>query len=286
MPKLQTVVATCGNGAQGRLGHGAKCLSSQFMRIVGSLVGHEIKEVAAGGAHTAVVTGAPQRPLFTIDSAVHHGSRRSVSRIQLSVVLTSYVGARRSWPRRRATRPALRSRGAEDGSLFTFGMNDKGQLGHSDKDKFVPVSHWQGMHVCGLAAAHAAQPSPPAKSQAHDFTTLRRPTQVPLEVGLPDPVELVAVGDHHTVCLTRERAGTPWNALPCAATHSPHRLALGLRVAHTRAAGAGAGEVWAWGSHEAGQLGIGPTPEYTHRTPRLVKALTGAAGSLLCCRGR
>ena len=29
--------------------------------------------------------------------------------------------------------------GAEDGTLLTFGGNEKGQLGHSSEDKFVPV---------------------------------------------------------------------------------------------------------------------------------------------------
>jgi len=89
----------------------------------------------------------------------------------------------------------------DDGTLFTFGLNDKGQLGHSTDDKFVPL---------------------------------------PLEVGLPDPVKHVAVGEHHTMCITS------------------------------------GGDVWAWGSNEAGQLGIGPTHQSRVVEPRLVQGLAGS----------
>jgi len=57
MVALQRVLATCGNGHLGRLGHGISQESSKFLRIVGSLVGYEIDQVSCGGAHTAVVTG-------------------------------------------------------------------------------------------------------------------------------------------------------------------------------------------------------------------------------------
>lgn len=58
MVTMKRILATCGNGAFGRLGHGIECRSQTFLRIVGSLVGYNIKSVACGGAHTAVLTGA------------------------------------------------------------------------------------------------------------------------------------------------------------------------------------------------------------------------------------
>jgi hypothetical protein len=60
MVALQRLLATCGNGHLGRLGHGLGQESSKHLRIVGSLVGYEVDQVACGGAHTAVVTGTVQ----------------------------------------------------------------------------------------------------------------------------------------------------------------------------------------------------------------------------------
>lgn len=57
MVNWTSVVAVAGNGAYGRLGLGVECASQAFFRIVGSLVGYNVKQVACGGAHTAVLTG-------------------------------------------------------------------------------------------------------------------------------------------------------------------------------------------------------------------------------------
>eukprot|EP00798_Chlamydomonas_sp_ICE-L_P013341 gene13341-19182_t len=142
---FKRVLATFGSGYDGRLGLGIECASQAYPHIVGSLVGYDIKHVACGGAHTAVVT--------------------------------------------------------DDGSLITFGLNDKGQLGHSKDNKFIPV---------------------------------------PIEVGLPDAVKQVAAGEHHTLCLTTS------------------------------------GDVWAFGSNECGQLGVGQDADIRQVEPRLVKSLKGA----------
>lgn len=58
MVAVQKLLATFGNGYLGRLGHGFPTSSELFPRIVASLAGYSIKQVACGGAHTAVVTGA------------------------------------------------------------------------------------------------------------------------------------------------------------------------------------------------------------------------------------
>lgn len=89
----------------------------------------------------------------------------------------------------------------DEGNLFTFGLNDEGQLGHSGGFDKVPV---------------------------------------PVEVKLQDPIVAVAAGDYHTLALT----------------HS--------------------GEVWAWGSNDKGQLGIGDSIHELPATPRRLKTLTGA----------
>lgn len=49
----------------------------------------------------------------------------------------------------------------------------------------------------------------------------------------------------------------------------PWRTALPLPAAES-------GEVWAFGSHQSGQLGVGSTGQAKHATPRLLRALQGA----------
>ncbi|EFJ43556.1 hypothetical protein VOLCADRAFT_119094 [Volvox carteri f. nagariensis] len=53
---LHRVLATFGTAADGRLGLGFPLKSQFYPRIVASLAGYSIKQVACGGAHTAVVT--------------------------------------------------------------------------------------------------------------------------------------------------------------------------------------------------------------------------------------
>ncbi|KAF5840100.1 regulator of chromosome condensation 1/beta-lactamase-inhibitor protein II [Dunaliella salina] len=180
MVQVQRILATCGNGHLGRLGHGIGQESSKFLRIVGSLVGYEIEQVACGGAHTAVVT--------------------------------------------------------DDGSLFTFGQNDFGQLGHSAGDKYVAV---------------------------------------PIEVTLPDPVVSVAAGEHHTLCLTKADEVWAWGrhesgqcglgdgAKP---KYPEPRLVKELNRAGIKELAAGAehsmaltsaGDVLSWGAGAFGALGLG-----------------------------
>lgn len=78
MGGLKRIVATTGNGVYGRLGHGLDCVSSKFFRIVGSLIGYDVKDVACGGAHTCVVTGA--------SSGFVHGQPLSCPHVAVCVV--------------------------------------------------------------------------------------------------------------------------------------------------------------------------------------------------------
>lgn len=57
-PAAQRFLACFGNGFAGRLGLGPACRSEAFPRLVGSLVGYSLQQVACGGAHTAVASGA------------------------------------------------------------------------------------------------------------------------------------------------------------------------------------------------------------------------------------
>ena len=79
----------------------------------------------------------------------------------------------------------------EDGTLLTFGQNDKGQLGHSSNDDMVPVSSRSG-------ACSVTWPM---------LSSFLCPRQFPLEVGLPDPIKAVSAGERHTLCVSSEHLG-------------------------------------------------------------------------------
>ena len=56
-PKWHRFLACFGNGSLGRLGTGPRLLSETFPRVLGTLVGYDMKHVSAGGSHTAALTG-------------------------------------------------------------------------------------------------------------------------------------------------------------------------------------------------------------------------------------
>ena len=47
--------------------------------------------------------------------------------------------------------PLIWPHSPEDGTLLTFGQNDKGQLGHSSNDDMVPVSQFGACFVTAMA---------------------------------------------------------------------------------------------------------------------------------------
>jgi alpha-tubulin suppressor-like RCC1 family protein len=85
-PMLRRVLATWGNGDCGRLGFARLGHGELLPRVVGALLDVEIKQVACGGAHTAVV--------------------------------------------------------AADGTVFTMGLNDRGQLGLDTQEPKIAVCAW------------------------------------------------------------------------------------------------------------------------------------------------
>ncbi|GBF93212.1 hypothetical protein Rsub_05944 [Raphidocelis subcapitata] len=142
----------------------------------------------------------------------------------------------------------------EDGSLWSWGLNSHGQIGHSGDLK-----------QCGD----------------------------PIEVILPDRISDVAAGEAHTLAVSASgevwAAGCNSDAQlglgeDYGAKNAEFRLVRGLRgrtvtqVAagqeHSLALGAG-GEVWAWGHGAYGQLGLGPGLTRWVVQPRRVEALVG-----------
>lgn len=145
------------------------------------------------------------------------------------------------------------------GSLFTFGSNEGLQLGHSEDLLEVPI---------------------------------------PREVRLPDAVVSVSAGGAHTLAVTEE--GTVWGwgdnrygqvgtgslekhvRQPTKIRGLPRIIKVAAGASHTIAL-SDEGEVFAWGSNQMGQAGVGLTgflswfKRAEHRTPRLLRDLAAQA---------
>jgi alpha-tubulin suppressor-like RCC1 family protein len=124
MNRITRLVACFGNGQFGRLGNGTQS-SELFPRVIPQLQG--AVAVSAGGAHTAAVTGPNNQVLEQL------GCKYPCSAGKVEVP---------AWQCQLLT--TLSTTAAEDGGLWTFGINNNGQL----------------VRVCGCAcmwcAEHAA----------------------------------------------------------------------------------------------------------------------------------
>eukprot|EP00887_Chlorella_sp_A99_P006348 scaffold3.g6348.t1 len=149
---------------------------------------------------------------------------------------------------------------AEDGSLFTFGLNDRAQLGHTPEEKEVPV---------------------------------------PLEVPMPEAVVAAAAGYYHTLALSdtgrvwafgSNAVGQLGLGADAAEAVAEPRMVRGLEGQQVVAIAAGmehslaltaAGEVYSWGCGSDGRLGHGAPAsmrlwgQQHEPAPRRVRALEG-----------
>lgn len=209
---------------------------------------------------------------------------------------------------------------AEDGTLYTFGLNEFGQLGHSATEKFVPVSEGHGGDSAVVVMAAGS-------SMGLDNGWLDGMRHMQCRI-MPRTMHTRA--HHRPAHSTWSRSPVrAHNAAPCTRTTGAHRgdaagpgaargcgraphavpdTCVGLGAARGPScfvsllqtmlhagdsisacgrpspapllplmhACAGANEVWAWGRHESGQLGLGEHDKFLYKEPRLVKALTGA----------
>ena len=143
---------TCGNGKRGMLGHGGQT-NELVPRLVEALVGKKVVGASAAPACTAVWT--EEGELFTFGNRGgqlgHRGpfSTELVPKLVEALVGKKVVGTSMSQHHTLAW--------TEDGELFTFGMGEKGQLGHGgEANELVPrlVEALAGKKVVSASAAH------------------------------------------------------------------------------------------------------------------------------------
>lgn len=122
MTRLARLVATWGNGQFGRLGHGSQS-SELFPRIIPQLQG--VTAVSAGGAHTAVVTGGACLNVPACCGAV--GVLTSSVLVSI-ILLCQQAGQQTSSVSVSLSLFLFALSYTEDGGLWTFGINNHGQL--------------------------------------------------------------------------------------------------------------------------------------------------------------
>lgn len=306
-PASSKLLATWGNGDFGRLGHGLGCVSEQVPRVVAALRDKRVAQVACGGAHTAVVTETGE--VFTMGlndyGQLGHTPEALHVPVPLQVDLPDEAvgvaaghfhtlalmrnGALWAWGRsshgclglgKQASRGAVpqpslvkalqgvritsiaagmeHSLAASDGGeLFSWGSSASGRLGHGSggllrwltRDESIPrvVEALQGVKVASVAAGDSFSGAVDDDGFVHTWGNGRF-----WQLGLGKSVA---------------EAATP-QQVP--GLHNVSHLALGGLYGM---AVQGNGALMAWGSNEAGVLGMGREAQRSLRSPTRVPRL-------------
>jgi alpha-tubulin suppressor-like RCC1 family protein len=287
-----------GDGICGMLGHGGMG-NEAVPRLIEALNHVVVKQVAAGGVHSMVLTRDGDVITWGDggDGRLGHGNRNSQlvpKRVEgLTIVTDIAVGASHSL--------AV----GEGGAVYTWGFNSDGQLGLGD--------HGQGTHrnvptavpgVNGMVAV--------AAGSYHSFALSRDGTAMACgmnengQLGLGDTdardtftvvaglrgVVDIDAGDHHSIAATAEGGLYTWGEgraigqegdsnTQCLVPNKVTGGGIGEAVVVQVAAGhshsmalTAAGELYAWGKGDSGQLGHGGKESLA--VPRVVGEIRGA----------
>lgn len=116
----------------------------------------------------------------------------------------------------------------DEGALWTFGINNNGQLGHSDDLKEVAVRGLLAGAAWPACSAHSKFSAPPRGLSSDPRTAPVPPRlQEPTEVILPDDMSAVSASESHTLALSSEQACRPFGVArgPGASVPGPPRTA-------------------------------------------------------------
>ncbi|GAB1292151.1 E3 ubiquitin-protein ligase HERC2 [Apodemus speciosus] len=255
-------VYSWGEAEDGKLGHGNRSPCDR-PRVIESLRGIEVVDVAAGGAHSACVTAAGD--LYTWGKGRYGRLGHSDSEDQLKPKLVEALQGHRVIDIACGSGDAQTLCLTDDDTVWSWGDGDYGKLGRGGSDGCkVPMKMWNRDHIdsltglgvikveCGSQFSVALTKSGAVytwgKGDYHRLghgsdDHVRRPRQVQGLQG--KKVIAIATGSLHCVCCTED------------------------------------GEVYTWGDNDEGQLGDGTTNAI--QRPRLVAALQGKKVNRVAC---
>ncbi|KAH0501347.1 E3 ubiquitin-protein ligase HERC2 [Microtus ochrogaster] len=249
-------VYSWGEAEDGKLGHGNRSPCDR-PRVIESLRGIEVVDVAAGGAHSACVTAAGD--LYTWGKGRYGRLGHSDSEDQLKPKLVEALQGHRVIDIACGSGDAQTLCLTDDDTVWSWGDGDYGKLGRGGSDGCkVPmkIDSLTGLGVvkveCGSQFSVALTKSGAVytwgKGDYHRLghgsdDHVRRPRQVQGLQG--KKVIAIATGSLHCVCCTED------------------------------------GEVYTWGDNDEGQLGDGTTNAI--QRPRLVAALQGKKVNRVAC---
>ncbi|CAG01384.1 unnamed protein product, partial [Tetraodon nigroviridis] len=266
-------VYSWGEAEDGKLGHGNRSPCDR-PRVIESLRGVEVVDIAAGGAHSACITASGE--LFTWGKGRYGRLGHGDSEDQLKPKLVDALQGHRVIDVACGSGDAQTLCLTDDDMVWSWGDGDYGKLGRGGSDGCktpMKIDSLTGLGVikveCGSQFSVALTKSGAVytwgKGDYHRLghgsdDHVRRPRQVQGLQG--KKVIAIATGSLHCVCCTEDgRIKVFQWGLP--------RWSLGL------------GEVYTWGDNDEGQLGDGTTNAI--QRPRLVAALQGKKINRVAC---
>ncbi|XP_052077229.1 E3 ubiquitin-protein ligase HERC2-like isoform X2 [Mytilus californianus] len=249
-------VYSWGEGEDGKLGHGNRCTCDR-PRVIESLRGKEVNDIAAGGAHSACITANGE--LYTWGKGRYgrlgHGDSEDQSKPKLVEALKGY----------RVIDVACGSGDAQtlcitdDDNVWSWGDGDYGKLGRGGSDGCKIPMKIDALYGQGVSKVECGSQFSVALTRAGAVYTW----------GKGDYHRLGHGTDDHVRRPRRVSAlqGKKVIDIACGSLHC---------VACTDA-----GEVYTWGDNDEGQVGDGTTNAI--QRPRLVAALTGKKINRVAC---
>ncbi|KAB5583793.1 hypothetical protein PHYPO_G00099730 [Pangasianodon hypophthalmus] len=238
-------VYSWGEAEDGKLGHGNRSPCDR-PRVIESLRGVEVVDIAAGGAHSACITASGE--LYTWGKGRYGRLGHGDSEDQLKPKLVDALQGHRVIDVACGSGDAQTLCLTDDDMVWSWGDGDYGKLGRGGSDGCLGVVKVECGSQFSVALTKSGAVYTWGKGDYHRLghgsdDHVRRPRQVQGLQG--KKVIAIATGSLHCVCCTED------------------------------------GEVYTWGDNDEGQLGDGTTNAI--QRPRLVGALQGKKINRVAC---